>query len=391
MFHTKSSFPHTGFTIIELVVVIGLLTVLSTVLLSNLNPSEAQKKARDTKRMNDLKELSNTLEQYIIMDRQTPTGCLISNFGCDSSSNKYKCDDNWLQANLCQYLQKVPIDPINNQTRSVITGGTIDNPNFSDQTLRYKAKADGLNYEVAVLQESSVNSKNIFKDGGLNNGYAESGNYLAFFAEEPTPTLAPTLTPTLTPTPNPTVTPIPTNTPAPTPSSRYSFITSSTYQGNLGGLSGADTICQNLADNAGIGSTVGKSYKAWLSDSTKSPTTPSRLFVQSTVPYTRRNGTVIANNWTDLTDGSLANKLTYDEGGNVIGGSGEQVHVWTNTDRAGDIKYQNTNNNCDDWGTNNTSSSGAFGYSTYTNSNWTDYGGQIIRCDKYKHLYCFEQ
>ena len=41
------------------------------------------------------------------------------------------------------------------------------------------------------------------------------------------------------------------------------FLTSKTYSGDLGGLDGADTICNDLALDAGLPGT----YKAWLSDS----------------------------------------------------------------------------------------------------------------------------
>src|SRR5262249_42934796 len=39
------------------------------------------------------------------------------------------------------------------------------------------------------------------------------------------------------------------------------FVTSTTHDGNLGGLDGADAICASLAANAGLSGT----YKAWLS------------------------------------------------------------------------------------------------------------------------------
>jgi Protein of unknown function (DUF1554) len=56
------------------------------------------------------------------------------------------------------------------------------------------------------------------------------------------------------------------------------FVTSQGFNGNLGGLAGADTKCQALADTAGLGGT----YKAWLSDST---TDARNRLTQATVPY----------------------------------------------------------------------------------------------------------
>ena len=76
------------------------------------------------------------------------------------------------------------------------------------------------------------------------------------------------------------------------------FLSSATYDGNLGGLSGADAKCQGLATAAGLPGI----YKAWLSDGTSAPST---RFVPSSGPYQLVTGTPIAANFTDLTDGTL--------------------------------------------------------------------------------------
>ena len=53
-----------GFTLIELLVVVGILAVLVVTILITLNPAEAQKKARDTKRMKDLATLQAIVLQW---------------------------------------------------------------------------------------------------------------------------------------------------------------------------------------------------------------------------------------------------------------------------------------------------------------------------------------
>ena len=81
------------------------------------------------------------------------------------------------------------------------------------------------------------------------------------------------------------------------------FVTSTEYGGIIGGLTGADTICQQLAEASNLSGT----YKAWLSDSTDSPST---RFVRSTGPYQLVDGTRIAANWTSLTDGRCGYRST---------------------------------------------------------------------------------
>lgn len=51
-----------GFTLLEMLVVIGLMAILISV--GTVSYSTAQKKARDTKRKQDLRIISNALEQY---------------------------------------------------------------------------------------------------------------------------------------------------------------------------------------------------------------------------------------------------------------------------------------------------------------------------------------
>ena len=86
------------------------------------------------------------------------------------------------------------------------------------------------------------------------------------------------------------------------------FVTSSKHDGNLGGLVGADGICNTRAAAAGL---VGE-YQAWLCDGTIGPRSRSN---HASVPYVATDGAVIAKNWEDLTDGSLARGIDRDESG----------------------------------------------------------------------------
>src|SRR5690606_18172610 len=84
---------------------------------------------------------------------------------------------------------------------------------------------------------------------------------------------------------------------------RLVFATSTLHTGSIGGVNGADNICNQRAQAAGLPGT----YMAWVS--TVSGGSPSTRFVKSTVPYFMVTGTKVADNWTDLTDGSLDNAI----------------------------------------------------------------------------------
>ena len=93
------------------------------------------------------------------------------------------------------------------------------------------------------------------------------------------------------------------------------FITSAKFKGNLGGLAGADDKCQAEADDPASIVPSG-TYLAWLSDGTDSPDT---RFTKSAHPYILLDGTKIAENYTDLTDGTILHAINIDSTGKALG------------------------------------------------------------------------
>lgn len=156
------------------------------------------------------------------------------------------------------------------------------------------------------------------------------------------------------------------------------FLSSSTYQGDLGGLTGADAKCQGLAQAAGLPG----SYRAWLSDATSAP---ASRFVQSPGPYKLVNGVTIAANWADLTDGSpLAATITVTETG---GGPGASLLAWTATQPNGTFVFGTEH--CANWSTNGNGPAGNFG-AVDRLDNWSTVPTSLV-CVNRLHLYCFQQ
>lgn len=165
------------------------------------------------------------------------------------------------------------------------------------------------------------------------------------------------------------------------------FITSTSHQGDLGGLSGADAICNQRANGAEL---PGR-YRAWLSDSFESPNT--RFSSCADCPYVRTDGVPIAFGYGDLTDGSLLAPIDVDESGVQLT---QLRFVWTSTHPDGELIDTPLLRNCSDW----TSSVGEFlvgdafvGFSTATDENWTrdPLGAGTTVCSSNIKLYCFEQ
>lgn len=107
-----------GFTLIEILVVIGIIAVLAAIVLIAINPARQFKQARDTKRVSNVNAILNAIGQSIADNKGTlPTGiptdptpaALISNTG----------------ANLCSalvptFMPALPVDP------SITTGAMAD-------------------------------------------------------------------------------------------------------------------------------------------------------------------------------------------------------------------------------------------------------------------------
>jgi len=76
------------------------------------------------------------------------------------------------------------------------------------------------------------------------------------------------------------------------------FISLETYNGNLGGTTGADAKCQALATAEELSGT----FVAWLSEST---TDAKDRIILTEIPFNLTDRTVIADNLADLIDATL--------------------------------------------------------------------------------------
>jgi len=63
-----------GFTLIEILVVIGILAILLTIVLVAVNPGRNTQDARNTKRRSDVLNILNAVNQYYVATGNFPTG-----------------------------------------------------------------------------------------------------------------------------------------------------------------------------------------------------------------------------------------------------------------------------------------------------------------------------
>jgi type II secretion system protein G len=96
-----------GFTLIELLVVIAIIGILATIVLVSLNA--ARQKARDTRRIGDLRQVALALEMYYDDNSKYPGGSESS--GC----NDWTAMDTAIETG--GYMTSVPVDPVNSGTK----------------------------------------------------------------------------------------------------------------------------------------------------------------------------------------------------------------------------------------------------------------------------------
>ena len=89
-----------GFTLIELLVVIAIIGILATIVLVSLNT--ARQKARDVRRISDMRQIAMALEMYY--DDNTSTG-----YPGASGTNQWSAMDTALEGG--GYITSVPTDP----------------------------------------------------------------------------------------------------------------------------------------------------------------------------------------------------------------------------------------------------------------------------------------
>lgn len=163
------------------------------------------------------------------------------------------------------------------------------------------------------------------------------------------------------------------------------FVSSAAYNGNMGGLAGADAKCQQHATAANLPGT----YKAWLSDGTGTPST--RFSVHST-PVVRVDGVRVVNNSAGFLSGTLLAAIDKTETGgapsisnpNGCGGTA----VFTNTNANGTQFASNAS--CTNW-TSTVGQNGAhWGVYNSSGATWTSNcnGGS---CAWTTPIYCMQQ
>jgi prepilin-type N-terminal cleavage/methylation domain-containing protein len=113
-----------GFTLLEILLVIGIIATLAVIVFVALDPARRYEEARNSRRLSDIQNIFSAIQQYVVdnkgaippgiqtSDVQLGTatgGCEINNTIC--GENVAACVD--LSGILARYLKEIPYDPQN--------------------------------------------------------------------------------------------------------------------------------------------------------------------------------------------------------------------------------------------------------------------------------------
>jgi len=177
-----------GFTLLELLIVIAILAILSTVIVFTLDPLETMKKARDVQRISDLNSVKSAIQLFLIETGTTSAAVQCgAPMTCSSTQSMANTPAlNWLHVDFTTMpsgspISRVPIDPINNATyyyyfrssttaaifeldcklesKYYTTGDTrIDNKDGGNNADRYETGSD-----LTLLSRAVLFVKNLIK------------------------------------------------------------------------------------------------------------------------------------------------------------------------------------------------------------------------------------
>ncbi|MBI4993597.1 type II secretion system protein [Candidatus Wolfebacteria bacterium] len=168
-----------GFTLLELLIVIGILAILTTVVAITLNPAQLLAQARDSQRLSDLNSVNSAVGLYVASASTTPaigagptcTAGTTSGFGfggneaCTTNASTTISGTGWVLVDFRNIssgspLSKLPLDPVNSAT----------------YFYAYKGDTTNLTIELNTKLESNKYTGLMTTDGGSNNSFYEIGS-----------------------------------------------------------------------------------------------------------------------------------------------------------------------------------------------------------------------
>lgn len=157
-----------GFTILELVIIVGILGFVGAAILPTLNLPEKLKERRDSQRVKDLNNLKVAIDKAL-GDGQSLNGTRVVPFSGNSSGSAFLFDSerNWVSLDLENYVGWLPKDPLEGKISGNIINSKGEKLELSKMTLNlpvgckkafsYCFVSNGKDYQIGAFFEAEKN------------------------------------------------------------------------------------------------------------------------------------------------------------------------------------------------------------------------------------------
>jgi type IV pilus assembly protein PilA len=126
-----------GFTLLEILLVIGIIATLALVVVVALDPAKRFEDARNSRRLSDVQSILSAVQQYLVDNKGAiPDGIAnherqlgIVGGGCELTTNVCSISDSScvdLSSTLARYLKEIPYDPQNGSVETTHYAVVID-------------------------------------------------------------------------------------------------------------------------------------------------------------------------------------------------------------------------------------------------------------------------
>ena len=155
-----------GFTLIELIVVIAIIAVLAGALLIAINPQSMIQKGRDAQRLQDVDTLVDAINlaladsEILLTDTSSCGNCTSTGSTAVTGSGYVPFTIPTGKTGLSKFIPTLPVDPLNTS------------PNI------YSFASDASNFEVTAVLEHVDNASKLTTDGGNQDTAYEKGTSL---------------------------------------------------------------------------------------------------------------------------------------------------------------------------------------------------------------------